>query len=198
MYIHAYFTASYYSPTYKTPRDFRFRSSHITTASKCMVVVVVFLVGANTRWTGEVGPNINGYWWFSFTFFFSVSLFWSRSGKMGFNIGWTKSLSYDSSSCVSFDYWGYSGAHSRSSSWALANPLFQSITQPRGFRFWWEAISFCSRPVTIISRTFFFFFLIIQPQRTIIQIGWGHRWNFQKLPIDTHVFKRNFDFFFSA
>ena len=42
----------------------------------------------------------------------------------------------------------------------------------------------------------FFFFLIIQPQRTIIQIGWGHRWNFLKLPIDTHVFKRNFDFFF--
>ena len=157
MYIHAYFTASYYSPTYKTPRDFRFRSSHITTASKCMVVVVVFLVGANTRWTGEVGPNINGYWWFSFTFFF-ISLFWSRSGKMGFNIGWTKSLSYDSSSCVSFDYWGYSGVHSRSSSWALANPLFQSITRPRGFRFWWEAISFCSRPVTTISRTFFFFF----------------------------------------
>ena len=43
----------------------------------------------------------------------------------------------------------------------------------------------------------FFFFLIIQPQRTNIQIGWGHRWNFQKLPIDTHVFKKFFDFFFS-
>ena len=118
-------------------------------------LLLLFFWWANTRWTGEVGPNINGYWWFSFTFFFSVSLFWSRSGKMGFNIGWTKSLSYDSSSCVSFDYWGYSGVHSRSSPWALANPLFQSITRPRGFRFWWEAISFCSRRP--YHELFFFF-----------------------------------------